>query len=280
MRDISFEQIASAVSSLCVEANCDLPEDVEKAIREAMKKEDSPLGRQILGQIVENFEIARREQVPICQDTGALACLVELGQEVHITGGLLTDAIDEGVRRGYREGYLRKSILNDPLERVNTGDNTPAMIHIELVEGDRLRLAVAPKGGGSENMSRLRFLRPADGEEGVKRFVVESVLEAGGNPCPPIVVGVGLGGTLEKVAWLAKKALFRPIGEHNPTPRYARLEEELLEAVNGTGLGPGALGGRTTALWVAVEAFSCHITALPVAVNLNCHAARHKEVVL
>lgn len=280
MREIAFEEIASAVRNLCISANYNLPEDVEKAIREAAKGEDSPLGRRILEQIIENFEIARREQVPICQDTGALACFVELGQEVHITGGPLTDAINEGVRRGYREGYLRKSILNDPLERVNTGDNTPAMIHIELVEGDRLRLAVAPKGGGSENMSKLRFLRPADGEEGIRKFVVESVLEAGGNPCPPIVVGVGIGGTLEKVAWLAKKALFRRIGEHSADPRYARLEQELLEAVNKTGLGPGALGGQTTALWVSIEAFPCHITALPVAVNLNCHAARHKEVVL
>jgi fumarate hydratase subunit alpha len=280
MRDITFEQIASAVAELCISANCDLPEDVEKAIREAVEKEDSPLGRQILEQIIENFEIARKEKVPICQDTGALVCFAELGQEVHIAGGLLTDAINEGVRRGYREGYLRKSIVADPLDRVNTGDNTPAMIHIELVEGDRLKLAVAPKGGGSENMSKVRFLRPADGEEGIKKFVVQSVLEAGGNPCPPIVVGVGIGGTLEKTALLAKKALFRPIGTHNANPRYADLEKELLVAVNETGLGPMALGGRTTALWVSIEAFPCHITALPVAVNLNCHAARHKEVEL
>jgi len=280
MREITFEQIASAVADLCIEANWDLPQDVEKAIREAAEREDSPLGRYVLQQLVKNLEIARRDRLPICQDTGALVCLAELGQEAHIVGGLLTDAINEGVRRGYKAGYLRKSIVGDPLERVNTGDNTPAMIHVELVEGDRLKLAVGPKGGGSENMSKMRFLRPAEGEEGVVRFVVETVLGAGGNPCPPVIVGVGIGGTFEKAALLSKKALFRRVGQHHPDPRYAKLEEELLAAVNETGLGPAALGGRTTALWVSVEVFPCHITALPVAVNLNCHAARHKEVTI
>jgi len=280
MRDISFDQIASVVADLSIQANYELPPDVESALRRALAEEDSPLGRHIIEQLIQNFEVAHREKIPICQDTGALVCLVELGQEVHITGGLLTDAINEGVRRGYQQGYLRKSIVADPLERVNTGDNTPAMIHVDLVEGDHLKLMLAPKGGGSENMSKLRFLRPADGEEGVKKFVIEAVSEAGGNPCPPTTVGVGIGGTFEKAAFLSKKALFRPIGHHHPDPRYARLEEELLTAINQTGLGPGALGGRITALWVSIETFPCHITALPVAVNLNCHAARHREVIL
>ncbi len=238
------------------------------------------MGREVLDQLVQNAEIARRERMPICQDTGATVVLVEIGQDVHIVGGDLTEAINEGVRRGYEDGYLRKSIVAHPLERKNTGDNTPAMIRYEIVPGESVRIVVAPKGGGSENMSAFKMLTPAEGEAGVKEFVVETVRRAGPNPCPPVVVGVGVGGTFDVCCWLAKKALLRPLGQPNADPTFARLERELLEQINNLGIGPSGLGGRTTALAVHIEWFPCHITSLPVAVNLNCHAARHKEVVL
>ncbi|MDO8586496.1 MAG: fumarate hydratase [Armatimonadota bacterium] len=280
MREISAATITDAVARMCIEANYSLPDDVRDALREGLAVEESPAGRDVLEQLLENAEIAREEQVPICQDTGFAVVFVDLGQDAHITGGDLYGAIGAGVRKGYEEGYLRKSIVAHPLERVNTGDNTPAVIHVEVVPGDGLRITVAPKGGGSENMSSVRMLKPSDGVEGVKRFVVETVKTAGANPCPPIVVGVGIGGTMEKAAILAKKALLRRTGERSPVPFDAALEAELLTLVNNTGVGPAGLGGRVTALAVNVETFPAHIASLPVAVNIQCHAARHKEVTL
>jgi fumarate hydratase subunit alpha len=262
------------------ESNIDLPRDVVEALEAGRKIEESPLGRDVLDQILDNARIAAQERVPICQDTGVAVVFVELGQDVHITGGNLQTAIDEGVRRGYTDAYLRASMVSDPLRRKNTGDNTPAVLHVEIVPGDHLKLVMAPKGGGSENMSAVRMLKPAEGEEGLKRFVVEQVMKAGSNPCPPIVVGVGLGGTMEKAAILAKKALLRPLGQSNPDQEVARLEKELLGLVNDTGVGPGGLGGRVTAMAVHVETFPCHIASLPAAINIQCHAARHKETVL
>ena len=249
-------------------------------MRLGARNEESPVGREIFSQLVENAEIARAEQVPMCQDTGFAVVFVELGQDAHITGGPLNDAINAGVAKGYTEGYLRKSIVGHPLERKNTGNNTPAIIHTEIVPGDRLKITIAPKGGGSENMSGVRMLKPSDGIEGVKKFVVELVKSAGSNPCPPIIVGVGIGGTMDKAAVLSKKALLRRIGEHNPNPQDAELEKELLRLVNNTGVGPAGLGGRITALAVNVETFPCHIASLPVAVTIQCHAARHKEAIL
>jgi len=280
LRVIHAEEITDAIARLCIDACHDLPADVEARIRESYEKERSLLGREILGQILTNAELARTEMIPICQDTGFTAVIVELGQDVRIVGGNLYDAINEGVRRGYREGLLRMSILDHPLRRKNTGDNTPAAIHVEIVPGDRVKLMVMPKGGGCENMSALRILKPSEGEAGVKKFVTETVANAGPNACPPLVVGVGLGGTFDLCAYLAKKALFRPLGQHSPDPDNARLERELLELCNQTGLGPAGMGGDTTALFVHVESYPCHITALPVAVNIQCHAARHKEMVL
>lgn len=280
MREIHASQITEAVAKMAAESNIDLPQDVARALEAGREKEESPLGREVLDQILENARIAAQERVPICQDTGVAVIFVNLGQDVHITGGDLQTAIDEGVRRGYRGAYLRASIVNDPLRRKNTGDNTPAVVHVEIVPGDRLKLTIAPKGGGSENMSAVRMLKPAEGEEGVKQFVVEQVMKAGSNPCPPIVVGVGLGGTMEKAAILAKKALVRPLGQPNPDQDVARLEGELLALVNDTGVGPGGLGGRFTAMAVHVETFPCHIASLPAAVNIQCHAARHKEITL
>jgi fumarate hydratase subunit alpha len=280
LREIHASQITEAVAKMAAESNIDLPQDVARALEAGREKEESPLGREVLDQILENARIAAQERVPICQDTGVAVIFVNLGQDVHITGGDLQTAIDEGVRRGYRGAYLRASIVNDPLRRKNTGDNTPAVVHVEIVPGDRLKLTIAPKGGGSENMSAVRMLKPAEGEEGVKQFVVEQVMKAGSNPCPPIVVGVGLGGTMEKAAILAKKALVRPLGQPNPDQDVARLEGELLALVNDTGVGPGGLGGRFTAMAVHVETFPCHIASLPAAVNIQCHAARHKEITL
>jgi len=280
LREIHASQITEAVAKMAAESNIDLPQDVADALKAGREKEESPLGREVLDQILENARIAAQERVPICQDTGVAVIFVNLGQDVHITGGDLQTAIDEGVRRGYRGAYLRASIVNDPLRRKNTGDNTPAVVHVEIVPGDRLKLTIAPKGGGSENMSAVRMLKPAEGEEGVKQFVVEQVMKAGSNPCPPIVVGVGLGGTMEKAAILAKKALVRPLGQPNPDQDVARLEGELLALVNDTGVGPGGLGGRFTAMAVHVETFPCHIASLPAAVNIQCHAARHKEITL
>ncbi len=280
MRELQTKEITSAVKRLCMEANYYLGEDVLNAVREGLKKEESPLGKDILEQIVENAEIAAKEEVPICQDTGFAVIFVELGQEVRVVNGDFNEAINEGVRQGYTDGYLRKSIVEDPIRRKNTGDNTPAVIHLEIVPGDKIRIIVAPKGGGSENMSEVKMMKPADGVEGLKRFVVERVEKSGGNPCPPVVVGVGVGGTFEKCAFLAKKALLREIGSKHPDPFYAELEAELLEKINKTGVGPQGLGGRTTALAVHIEVHPCHIASYPAAVNLNCHAARHKEITI
>lgn len=280
MRDISIDSIIDKVKDACIKACYDLPGDVLAALKEAINKEESPAGVDVLNQLVENAEIAHREQVPICQDTGLTVVFVELGQEVHITGGSLYDAINEGIRRGYEDGYLRKSVVRHPLDRVNTQDNTPAVIHTEIVPGDKLKITIAPKGGGSENMSVARVLNPSEGIAGVKKFVVDIVASAGPNPCPPIIVGVGLGGTLEKAAILSKKAILRPVGFISENSCDAMLEKDLLEAVNNTGVGPSGYGGRITALAVHVESYPCHIASLPVAVTLQCHAARHKEVVL
>jgi len=280
MREISTEKITAAVAGLCMSANYELGDDVKAALKAAHKTETSPVGRGILEQIIENAEIARDESAPMCQDTGYAVLFVELGQDVKITGGNLREAINEGVRRGYKDGYLRKSILGDPLKRVNTKDNTPALIHFDIVAGDKMKITVAPKGGGAENMSEVRMLKPSDGAEGVKNFVVERVRKSGGNPCPPVVVGVGIGGTFEGSALLAKKALLRELGSHHPDPFYAAMEDELLERINKIGSGPQGLGGNTTALGVLIETGPCHIASLPAAVNMQCHAARHKSAVL
>lgn len=265
---------------MTLKAASDLGEDVEGALKGALEKEESEVGKGVLDQIVRNVDLAREGSDPICQDTGFHVFFVELGADVHVSGGQIADAITEGLREGSSEGFLRNSILGDPLERVNTGDNTPPVIHVELVSGEGLKITLAPKGGGSENMSRLAMLKPADGEEGVRRFVVETISQAGGNPCPPVVVGVGIGGTFEKCAMLAKKAVTRPVGSKNPMEKYAKMESELLDEINKLGVGPMGLGGRVTALAVHVETYPCHIASLPVAVNVNCHAARHSHVVL
>jgi len=256
-----------------------LGNDVLESFKGAYEEEVSLTGKEILQQLVKNAEIACEEKVPMCQDTGYAVIFVELGQDVRIEGGDFYEAINEGVRKGYTEGYLRKSIVSHPLERKNTGDNTPAVIHTKIVPGDSLRIIIAPKGGGSENMSAIKMLRPADGIEGVKNFVIDTVKKAGPNPCPPIVVGVGIGGTFEKAAQLAKESLLRELGEKSKYPDIAKLEEDLFEEINKLGIGPQGLGGRTTALAVHVEIYAAHIASLPVAVNLNCHAARHKEVI-
>jgi len=278
MKQVHVGNIITAVKDLCMNANYDLGEDVVKAFEEFHNTEESPTGKGIIEQLIENAKIAQSERVPMCQDTGFAVFFVELGQEVHIEGGSLTDAINEGVRQGYKEGYLRKSIVEHPLNRKNTGDNTPAVIHIDLVPGNELKITIAPKGGGSENMSGIKMLKPADGVEGVKDFVVQRVKESGPNPCPPIVVGVGIGGTFEKSAMLAKKSLLRNIGERHSDPEIADLEIELLTKINKLGIGPQGLGGSTTALDVFIEIYPAHIASLPVAVNINCHAARHKSV--
>lgn len=280
MREIDVSVITKAIAEACVTANCVLPEDVEKAFYDGLANEESPVGKDVFNQLIENARIAREESVPICQDTGFTVIFAKIGQDVHITGGSLADAINEGVRRGYTEGYLRKSIVAHPLERVNTGDNTPAIIHTEIVPGDQIHITVAPKGGGSENMSGVRMLKPSDGVEGVKKFVVELVKSAGSNPCPPIIVGVGIGGTMEMAAIMAKRAVIRGVGKHSEKPYDAALEEELLRLVNDTGVGPAGLGGRITALAVNVETYPAHIASLPVAVNIQCHAARHREIEL
>ena len=280
MREIHYDDIVETVKTLCMEANYDLGADVIEALQRARQAEPSPLGREILDQLLENARIARQESVPMCQDTGLAVVFVELGQDAHIVGGPFQEAINEGVRRGYAEGYLRKSSVYPPYgERVNRGDNTPAMIHIDLVSGDRLRIALAPKGGGSENMSFLNMMPPSAGRQGIIDFVVECVDRAGAKPCPPIIVGVGIGGTVDKVTQLAKRALLRRVGQPSPRPDDA-LEQEILERVNCLGIGPMGLGGLTTALAVHVETFPCHIASLPVAVNMQCHAARHKEAVI
>lgn len=279
MREISSEKITQVVRRLCIEANCHLPGDVKCAIEKSHRGETWPQAREILERIVENYAIADRENCPICQDTGVACVFVKMGQEVHVQGNL-AEAIHEGVRQGYRDGYLRKSVVRDPLDRVNTGDNTPAMIYYDIVPGDSFEITVAPKGFGSENMSQIKMLKPSDGLQGVKDFVVQVVKDAGPNPCPPIVVGVGIGGTFDKAALLAKKALMRHAGEPNPVPFYAELEQELLEKINALGIGPQGFGGKTTALAVHIEQMPTHIAGLPVAVNINCHVTRHQTEVL
>lgn len=279
MREITEEMISDTVARLCVEANCHLTEDIKSCISCAHSSEPWPQAKEILARIMENYEIADREAVPICQDTGMACVFLKVGQEVHITGNL-EDAVNAGVRKGYREGYLRKSILADPLRRVNTGDNTPAVLYTELVEGDQIQITVAPKGFGSENMSQIKMLRPSDGAEGVKAFVVRVVEEAGPNPCPPVVVGVGIGGTFEKAAYLSKKALLRSADSANPDPYYCQMEQELLERINALGIGPQGFGGKTTALAVNIETFPTHIAGLPVAVNIGCHVTRHASEVI
>lgn len=278
MREINASAITETVARLCVEANRHLPQDVRDCIACAREQETWAAAQEILDRIRENYQIADRDEVAICQDTGMACVFLEIGQEVHIRGDLRA-AVDEGVRQGYRQ-YLRKSVVRDPLERVNTGDNTPAMLYTELVPGDGLRVTVAPKGFGSENMSQIRMLKPSDGLQGVKDFILKVVEDAGPNPCPPIVVGVGLGGTFDKAALLAKKALLRPLNVRNESPFYRALEEELLEKINGLGIGPQGFGGRTTALAVNIETLPTHIAGLPVAVNINCHVTRHKTEVL
>jgi fumarate hydratase subunit alpha len=281
MKEIRAQEIVSTVARLCKEANNFLGEDVLAALRTARDQEESPVGRQILEQILENADIAAKEEMPLCQDCGLAIVFVELGQDVHVVGGDLCTAIDEGVRQGYSEGYLRKSAVRQPFSaRVNTKDNTPAIIHTEVVPGETLRITVAPKGGGSENMSRFAVLKPAQGRQGVVDFVVSAVDEAGSNPCPPTIVGVGIGGSAEKAMILAKKALLRTVGQPSPDAEVAELERELLQRINSTGIGPGGVGGRTTSLAVHVETHPAHIASLPVAVNLQCHSARHKEAVL
>ena len=280
MREIAASLITERVRELCIRAAYRLPDDVADRIRGCYQAEPWSPARETLGKLLENMEIAERKQVPLCQDTGMACVFLELGQEVCIVGGDLYQAVHEGVRRGYADGYLRKSIVDDPLRRQNTGDNTPAMLHIDLVPGDKLTIILAPKGAGSENMSRMTMLSPSAGRVGVLDFVLETVRLAGPNPCPPIVVGVGIGGNFDLVTSLAKKALLRPLSEPNPDPYYRQMEEELLERVNALGLGPQGFGGKSTALGVQIETYSTHIAALPVAVNINCHAVRSAKVVL
>jgi len=281
VKEIQADRITETVARLCIESNYYLGEDVVAALRRSREQEVSPVGREVLDQILENAEIARQQQMPLCQDCGVAVVFLELGQEVHIVGGDLNEAVTEGVRRGYRDGYLRKSMVRQPFSaRINTQDNTPPVIHTTIVPGDELKIVVAPKGGGSENMSQLAMLKPADGREGVIRFVVEAVRKAGANPCPPVIVGVGVGGSAEKAMWLAKHALLRPVGQPSPDPEVAALEADILERVNRLGIGPQGFGGLTTALAVHAETFPCHIASMPVAVNLQCHSARHKEAVL
>jgi fumarate hydratase subunit alpha len=279
MREISSDVIIETVKNMCIQANLRLAPDMEEKIRTAASEEKGTLGKQILGQLVENMEIAGEEQTPICQDTGMAVFFVKLGQEVHVDGNL-TEAINEGVRRGYREGYLRKSVVADPILRENTNDNTPAIIHYDVVEGDKIELLIAPKGFGSENMSRVFMLKPADGVEGIKASVIQAVKDAGPNACPPVVVGVGIGGDFELSAIMAKKALTRNVNEHSPLPHIRKLEEELLTEINQLGIGPGGLGGSTTALAVNIESYATHIAGMPLAVNMCCHVNRHVKVVL
>ncbi|OPX17518.1 fumarate hydratase [candidate division WOR-3 bacterium 4484_100] len=279
MREVDYNIIVDNVARLCMEANYYLGEDVIDGLKSSLKNEDSEIAKNIINQILRNAEIARDEKVPLCQDCGFTVVFLELGTEVRVKGSI-TEAINDGVRKGYTEGYLRKSILADPIRGGNTQDNTPAIIHTNFVPGDKIKITIAPKGGGSENMSAVKMGKPADGIEGIKDFVVEQVIRAKANPCPPIVVGVGIGGTFEYVTYLAKKALLRNIGERNPDPFYAEVEKELLERINKTGIGPMGLGGRTTALDVFIEVHPRHIASFPAAVNINCHSARHKSVII
>lgn len=281
MREIKAEIITTTIKDLFMQANYVIGCDVLDELKKALDTEESPVGKSILEQIIKNDEIAKKEQIAMCQDTGLAVVFIELGQDVRIIGGDLQEAVDRGVRLAYQEGYLRKSVVSDPLfERKNTGDNTPAVIYIDIVPGDGIRIIAAPKGAGSENMSAVKMLKPADGVEGVKKFVVDTVKQAGPNPCPPTIIGVGIGGTMEKAALLSKKALLRPLDQQNSDERYAKLEKEILQEINKSGIGPGGLGGRITSLAVHIEHFPTHIACLPVAVNICCHACRHAEAVI
>ncbi len=280
MREFPVSQLTDVIERLCIEANTYLPEDVRCAIESSRAAEDGPIAQGVLDKIIENYGIADRDAVPICQDTGVACVFLEIGQDVHFVGGGLKEAVDEGVRRGYTNGYLRKSVVADPLKRVNTGDNTPAMLYTEIVPGDKVTVTLAPKGFGSENMSNLVMLKPSAGLQGVKDVILQTVEAAGPNACPPMVIGVGIGGTFDKSALLAKKALMRPLGSHHPDPFYAELETEMLEKINALGIGPQGFGGRTTALGLNIETMPTHIAGMPVAVNINCHVTRHKTEVL
>ena len=280
MREIQVSAITEAVQHLCVDANYHLPDDVKCAIEGCRACEDGSIAQDILDKIIENYQIADRENVPICQDTGMACVFLEIGQDVHLVGGDLTEAVNEGVRRGYAEGYLRKSVVADPVRRGNTGDNTPAMIYTEIVPGENVKITVGPKGFGSENMSAVRMFKPSAGLQGIKDFILETVENAGPNPCPPIVVGVGIGGTFDKAALLAKKAIMRPLGTHHPDPFYAELESEMLERINTLGIGPQGFGGKTTAIGLNIETLPTHIAGMPCAININCHVTRHKTEVL
>ncbi|OSA98616.1 UNVERIFIED_ORG: fumarate hydratase [Clostridium botulinum] len=280
MRDINVNCIIDAVKELCIKANYFLGEDIRQALEESKDKETWNLAEDILEKIIINSEIANKENMPMCQDTGMACVFVELGQDVHLIGGNLNEAINEGVRRGYEEGFLRKSVVNDPLTRINTKDNTPAIIYYDIVPGDQVKITVASKGFGSENMSKIAMLKPSDGVDGVKAFILDVIRQAGPNPCPPMVIGVGIGGTFDKAAYLAKKALLRPINIKNNDEYYRELEIELLEKINELGIGPQGFGGKTTALGLNIETYPTHIAGLPVAVNINCHATRHKEIII
>lgn len=279
MREIEARQITQVVKQLCMSAAYHLGDDVLGAIRDGLEKETSPTGKDVLNQLLENAEIAGAGEFPLCQDCGLAVIFVELGQEVHVTGGDLNEAIHEGVRQGYGEAYLRKSVCH-PFTRKNTGDNTPSIIHVKVVHGEKIGLTMAAKGGGSENMSRVMMLKPSDGKEGIMNYVIERVKESGPNPCPPTIVGVGIGGTYERAALIAKEALLRPVGRPSPDSELAEMEAKILEAVNGSGIGPAGLGGRITSFAVHIEMRPCHIASLPVAVNINCHSHRHKEAVI
>ena len=280
MREFPVSQLTDVIERLCIEANTYLPEDVRCAIENCRAAEDGAIAQGVLDKIIENYGIADRDAVPICQDTGVACVFLEIGQDVHFVGGDLREAVDEGVRRGYTNGYLRKSVVRDPLQRVNTGDNTPAMLYTEIVPGDKVTVTLAPKGFGSENMSNLVMLKPSAGLQGVKDVILQTVEAAGPNACPPMVIGVGIGGTFDKSALLAKKALMRPLGSHHPDPFYAELEDEMLEKINALGIGPQGFGGRSTALGLNIETMATHIAGMPVAVNVNCHVTRHKTEVL
>lgn len=280
MREIQAAVITDTIERLCIEANQVLPEDIRNSIQACRANEDGEIACGILDKIIENYQIAENEQVPICQDTGMACVFLEIGQDVHITGGDLTEAVDEGVRRGYTKGYLRKSVVKDPVRRGNTGDNTPAMLYTEIVPGENIRITVGPKGFGSENMSAIRMFKPSAGIEGIKDFIIETVETAGPNPCPPMVVGVGIGGTFDKAALLAKKALMRPVDSENEDPYYADLEKEMLEKINQLGIGPQGFGGKTTAIGLNIETMPTHIAGMPCAINISCHVTRHKTEVI
>ena len=280
MREVDVNEIIKNIKEMCIEANHFLSKDMKEVYDAAAVEEESPLGRQILGQLQENLQIAGEDMIPICQDTGMAVVFVKVGQEVHITGGGLTDAVNEGVRQGYVDGYLRKSVVKDPVRRGNTGDNTPAMLYTEIVPGEQIKVTVGPKGFGSENMSAIRMFKPSAGIEGIKDFILETVETAGPNPCPPMVVGVGIGGTFDKAALLAKKALMRPVDSENEDPYYADLEKEMLEKINQLGIGPQGFGGKTTAIGLNIETMPTHIAGMPCAINISCHVTRHKTEVI